>query len=123
MNKWRFGYIVSNNRLDLYFGEHFIACIEDPVLAEEIREGINNIDSLMVTPDKKPNRDEQLNKEEQKSEVIERVCRNCDFVKTSKTNGRCCRFPPHIINGENWPTFPLVAHENWCGEFKPKKRG
>lgn len=54
--------------------------------------------------------------------MVERKCENCDYydpnVKTIGI-GRCRRYArkPAKNNIFDWP---LVAEEDWCGEFAPK---
>lgn len=53
------------------------------------------------------------------------TCASCRFFLLSEPKdeaGYCRRFPPTLIvvNDEPSTAFPVVRHDEWCGEFKRK---
>ena len=51
------------------------------------------------------------------------VCGNCRFYEPQSEEdpaGYCRRYPPGLDNGIQ--DQPFVEQDDWCGEWKPKKR-
>jgi hypothetical protein len=55
------------------------------------------------------------------------ACVNCHYYhQHSDELGDCHRYPPTYAGSDTpnqWHRWkhPLVHHENWCGEFKPRQ--
>lgn len=56
-------------------------------------------------------------------ELDEGTCAACRFYvnkRAKSTSGQCRRYPPQV--GPDCDYFPVVAHDEWCGEFQPRER-
>lgn len=57
----------------------------------------------------------------------QRCCGNCRFYQEySQGRGWCLRYPPTVYScdEDNSSTTgsPMMEHNEWCGEFKPKEK-
>ena len=58
-----------------------------------------------------------------KPAVFPENCRQCRFLQLDHARneaGYCRRYPPVLIGGDDEAMFcfPIVAVDEWCGEFK-----
>lgn len=54
-------------------------------------------------------------------------CSTCSFMQAEPgaDAGYCRRFPPVVVaaDGGEYSAFPVIEHNDWCGEYRRRLQG